>query len=165
MNLNDFRRGDTRYTDYVADYALHGQKLTLDVSFEEKVGKGENTLADALPAINSKLAFIEEHYAAVTQAAVDDAHLDELAEDWLSELLENEDDETVTLEDGKVVPVKVTQESFLASLFPVALGLEFNESTDCCAAYLELCCDPDYFDGHRVHIEVNEENEISCDGI
>ena len=33
----------------------------LDISFEEKLGKTEETLAEALPAINSKLSFIEEN--------------------------------------------------------------------------------------------------------
>ena len=165
LNTTDFKRGDDRYTDYITDSKLWGEMLKLDIFFEEKLGKTEETLAEALPAINSKLSFIEENMDAVKRASVDDAHLDELAEDWLSELLEHEDDTEVELEDGSKIPVEVTPERFIASLYPVALGFEFNESTEICAAYLELCCDPDYFAGHRVHIEIDEENEISCNGI
>ena len=90
LNLSDFQRGDDRYTDYITDSKLWGEPLKLDISFEEKLGKTEDTLAEALPAINSKFSFIEENMDAVKLASVDDAHLDELAEDWLSELLEHE---------------------------------------------------------------------------
>ena len=167
LTLSDFKRGDTRYTDFVAEYTLWGQKISLDVSFEEELGKTEETLAAALPVINGKLAFIEENAAAIKNSTVSDAHLDELATDWLYELVEDENEEspTVELEDGVTIPADVTAEQFTASLFPRFLGLEFGESPESCQAYLELLCDPDYFAGHRVHIEIDEENEIGCEGI
>ena len=171
LTLSDFKRGDTRYTDFVAEYTLWGQKISLDVSFEEELGKTEETLAAALPVINGKLAFIEENAAAIKNSTVSDAHLDELATDWLYELVEDENEEAddedvmVEMEDGKTVSVNVTPDLFKASLFPRFLGLEFGESLESCQAYLELLCDPDYFAGHRVHIEIDEENEIGCEGI
>ena len=133
--------------------------------FSLKSRTTEKTLAAALPAINNRLDFIEANKDAVRQSTVDDAHLDELAEEWISELAENEDDEEITLEDGSTIPASVTPERFLASLYPVAMGFEFSESTDACQTYLEFCCEPDYFAGHRVHVGIDEENEISCDGI
>ena len=167
LTLSDFKRGDTRYTDFIAETTLWEQKIKLDVSFEEDLGKTEETLSAALLVINEKLAFIEGNAEKIKQSAVDDAHLDELASDWLYELVEDEDEEdpVVELEDGRTVAADVTPEQFTASLFPVALGFEFGDSAESCQAYLECCCDPDYFAGHRVHIEIDEENEITCEGI
>lgn len=165
LNLTDFKRGDDRWTDYIAEITLLGEKIELDVSFGDALGKTEETLAAALPAINSKLRFMETNKEAVLLSTVDDAHLDELAEEWLYELVEDEDDTEVELEDGSTVPVEVTPERFMESLFPVAFGFDFKKSTAQCSAYLELLCEPDYFAGHRIHIKISEENEISCDGI
>ena len=169
LSLTDFTHGDVRYTDFVTETELWGWKVRVDVSFEDELGKTEETLATALPAINDKLAFIEQNPDAVKQSTVSDAHLDELAGDWLYELVEDEDaDEEglmVEMEDGKMVSVDVTPDQFKASLIPLFLGFEFGENTESCQAFLELACDPDYFAGHRVHIELDEENEISCEGI
>lgn len=165
LNSADFKHGDCRYTDYITEITFMGEKIQLDIFFEDALGKNEETLAAALPEINRKLGFIEANKDAVLHSSVDDAKLDALAEEWIADLAENADDETVTLEDGSTIPARVTPERFLASLYPAALGFEFSESTDLCRAYLELCCKPDYFAGHRVRIEINEENEISCDGI
>lgn len=164
LTINDFERGDDRYTDYIAECTLCGKRIAADASFESELGKTEQTLAAALPAINEKLGFIEESFGAIADSAVE-AGLDELAEEWLGELAEDEGSKEVTLEDGSTVPAEVTPESFKASLYPVAAGFEFTESTERCVAYLELLCDPDYFAGHRIHIEIDEENEISCEGI
>ena len=171
LNITDFKRGDTRYTDFITKTTLWGTEISLDISFEEELGKTEETLAAALPAINAKLAFIEQNPEAVKQSSISDAHLDELAGDWLYELVEEEDENAededimVEMEDGKMVSVNVTPDQFKESLIPLFLGLEFGESTESCQAFLELVCDPDYFAGHRVHIELDEENEISCEGI
>ncbi|MCR5122282.1 MAG: DUF2262 domain-containing protein [Ruminococcus sp.] len=173
LNINDFKRGDTRYTDFEGKTALWGTEISVDAEFEDELGKTEETLAAALTAINEKLAFIEKNAETVKDSTVSGAHLDELASDWLYELVENEDgdgdsgddDIEVELEDGVIVSVNVTPEQFKASLYPRALGFEFGESTATCQAYLELGCDPDYFAGHRIHIEIDEENGIVCEGI
>lgn len=164
LNLTDFERGDNRYEDFVTERTLWGEPLAhkASVSFADSLGKSEETLAAALPAINSKIAFLEENSAAIKESA---AYLHELAEDWLYELIENEDDTEVELEDGSIIPVEVTPERFMESLFPVAFGFKFKESTSRCRAYLELLCEPDYFAGHRIHIRIDEENRISCEGI
>lgn len=164
LTITDFQRGDNRYEDFVTERTLWGERLAhkISVSFAEKLGKTEETLAAALPTLNAKLAFIEENEAAVKQSA---AYLHELAEDWLYELVENEDDTEVELEDGKMVSVDVSPECFMASLYPMALDFKFKESTEICEASIELCCDPDYFAGHRIHIEINGANEIECNGI
>lgn len=171
LTTNDFKRGDVRYTDFVTETELWGRKVRVDVSFEEELGKTEETLAAALPAINEKLAFIEQNAEAVKQSTIDDTHLEELASDWLYELVEDEvededeEDIMVELEDGKTVSVNVSPEQFKASLIPLFLGFEFGETTESCQAFFELLCDPDYFAGHRVHIEIDEENGIACEGI
>ncbi len=164
FQITDFRRSDDRWSDYDTVGTLWGQELLHEISvdFADALGKSEETLAAALPAINSKLAFLEENSAAIKESA---SYLHELAEEWLYELVEDEDDTEVELEDGVTVPIEVTPERFMESLFPVALGFEFKESTARCRAYLELLCDPDYFAGHRIHIKINEENEIECEGI
>ena len=69
LTTNDFKRGDVRYTDFVTETELWGQKVRVDVSFEEELGKTEETLAAALPAINAKLAFIENNADAVRQSS------------------------------------------------------------------------------------------------
>ncbi len=171
LNINDFTRGDTRYTDFAGKTTLWGTEISIDAEFEEELGKTEETLAAALPAINEKLAFIENNAAAVKDSTVSDAHLDELASDWLCELVDADGDDDdgegaeVETEDGVFVSADVTPEQFKASLYPIALGLEFGESVGACQAYLELGCEPDYFAGHRVHIEIDEENAITCGGI
>lgn len=164
LQITDFRRSDHRWADYYAAVPLWGQELRHDisVSFADVLGKGEETLAAALPVINSKIAFLEENSAAIKESA---SYLHELAEDWLYELIENEGDTEVELEDGSTVSIEVTPERFVESLFPVAFGFKFNESTARCRAYLELLCEPDYFAGHRIHIKISEENEIECEGI
>ena len=68
LTTNDFKRGDVRYTDFVTETELWGRKVRVDVSFEEELGKTEETLAAALPAINEKLAFIEQNAEAVKQS-------------------------------------------------------------------------------------------------
>ena len=155
LKPSDFRRGDTRYTDFVTEGTVLGKNIPIDVSFEEELGKTEETLAAAMTAINEKLGFIESEAARIMQSTIDDAHLDEPASDRAFEEFEgNEDD----FED-------ITAEEFVKSLYPAALGFEFSDSLESCQAYLELNCDPDYFGGYRIHIEIDEENEISCDGI
>ena len=164
LQITDFRRGEHRWEDYYAAVPLWGQELRHDISvdFADALGKGEETLAAALPAINSKIAFLEENSAAIKESA---AYLHELAEDWLYELVENEGDTEVELEDGSTVSIEVTPERFMESLFPVAMGFKFKENLLCCQAYLELLCEPDWFAGHRIHIKINEENGIECEGI
>ncbi|MBR5723720.1 MAG: DUF2262 domain-containing protein [Oscillospiraceae bacterium] len=164
LQITDFRHGDHCWEDYYTAGTLWGQALRHDisVSFADALGKGEETLAAALPAINSKIAFIEENSAAIKESA---AYLHELAEEWLYELVENEDDTEVELEDGSTVSTTVTPERFMESLFPVAMSFKFKENLLCCQAYLELLCEPDWFAGHRIHIKINEENGIECEGI
>ena len=171
----DFLRGDNPYTDFYAEGSLWGQALRnhISVSFAKLPDRNKKQFPNALPdvystlmkalhTINCKLAFIEANEAAIKQSA---AFLHELAEDWLYELVENEDDTEVTLEDGSTIPVDVSPQRFMESLFPVALSFEFKESTAVCSAYLELLCEPDWFAGHRIHIKINEQNEIECEGI
>ena len=156
--LSDFKRGDVRYTDFATEVTLWGKKIKFDTAFEEELGKTEETLAAALPAINDKLAFIEQNAEAIKLSTTAEAHLDERANDWEYEAYEENGGDPDEY-------VEITAEQFREGLFPVALGVEFSESTERCQAYLELLCEPDYFAGHRIHIEIDEENEIGCEGI
>ena len=46
LNITDFKRGDNRYTDYIAEITLWGEKIKLDVFFEEQNNR-ENTCGRA----------------------------------------------------------------------------------------------------------------------
>ncbi len=165
LQVTDFQTGGSSCADYSAGDSLWGQNLHIDVFFSDALGKTADTLAAALPAINNKLAFLEELQDNIKRYTVEGAHLDELAENRLCALAEDGDDAEVTLEDGTAVPVEVTPERFIASLYPVAMGFVFNDSTERSQAYLELGCRPDYFAGHRIRITINEQYRIECSGI
>ena len=76
----------------------------------------------------------------------------ELAGDWESQGADEE--------------VEVTDEEFSASFYPVDITVEFQKSLDKPDyVYLELCCDPDYFLGHRIHVKLMADGRAVCEGI
>ena len=134
LQVTDFQTGGSSCADYSAEDSLWGQNLHIDVFFSDALGKTADTLAAALPAINNKLAFLEELEDNIKRYTVEGAHA-------------------------------VTPECFTASLYPVAMGFVFKDSTERSQAYLELGCRPDYIAGHRIRITINEQYRIECEGI
>lgn len=163
LRITDFQPGGS-HSDFTAADTLWGQKLRINVSFSEALGKTAETLAAALPAICNKLAFLEELEDNIRQYTVY-KHLDQLAAERLSPLAKNGNGKTVTLADGSTVPADVTPESFTASLYPVEIRFAFRDSTERSQADLMLGCKPDYFAGHRIRISINEQYRIECEGI
>ena len=134
LQVTDFQTSGSSCADYSAEDSLWGQNLHIDVFFSDALGKTADTLAAALPAINNKLAFLEELEDNIKRYTVEGAHA-------------------------------VTPECFTASLYPVAMGFVFKDSTERSQAYLELGCRPDYIAGHRIRITINEQYRIECSGI
>ncbi len=163
LRITDFQSGGS-HSDFTAADTLWGQKLRIDVSFSETLGKTAETLAAALPAISNKLAFLEELEDNIRQCTVY-RHLDQLAAERLSTRAKNGDGKRVTLADGSTVPADVTPECFMKSLYPVEMRFLFQDSTERSQADLLLGCKPDYFAGRRIRISINEQYRIECEGI
>ena len=148
-------------------YQIWDKEILTAVCFSEFEEEPEALTPEIRSVIQDKIDFINQHRKEIREST---AGLNELAEDWL---IQEVDDDTVDLneltsvtrEDGTEVDLPVTEEIFQNSLYLIDVTFEFRNHTETCKAFLEFGCEPDYFWGHRVHIKINEENQIVCEGI
>ncbi|MBE6876158.1 MAG: DUF2262 domain-containing protein [Ruminococcus sp.] len=149
------------------NYQIWNREILTAVCFSEFEEEPEALTPEFRSAIQDKIDFINRHHQEILNSA---SGMAELAEDWLIQGIEDDTvdlDEltSVTMEDGTEVAFPVTEKAFKNSLYLIDVTFEFRKNSEICKAFLEFGCEPDYFCGHRVHIKINEEHQIICEGI
>jgi hypothetical protein len=75
------------------------------------------------------------------------------AEDWLAD---DNDDEP----DDDCNEFCITDDNFINSLDIGDIGIDYGENPGMDEFYLEITFDPDYFQGHRIHVGVDSKRQL-----
>lgn len=120
---------------------------------------------DLVPLLERELAWLEASKKAIVKEMAGDR---ERAEEWTREnpeYVEVSDDEGYVDIDGERVSLPITEEAFEKSLFLWAATYTLKNIPDSLSLSLELGCFPEYFEGHRLHVEIDEHKNIVSNGI
>lgn len=152
-----FREG-TNY-DYETDYDLWKNKsVVIGINFNldnYDISKYTDTIRGFLEWLNKKRHVVEQ--------AILENNMTESAEYWVSRNKQSADGSYI-MKDGSTVSLPINDDDFCKSLkFPeVVICIEDNGD---CNAELYFRCSPDYFDGHSIEVFIDNDKNISCDGL
>ncbi len=122
------------------------------------------SLGKLIPKIEKLLTFLDDSREKITEALLKEGYL-ATAEDWASSAAACEDKEDCyIMEDGAEVQLPITAEDFATALEIDCLSIDFNEKGEA-EAGVYLVCEPDYFAGHCIEIELNGKGGIEILGI
>lgn len=149
-----------KYYDFETEYDIWGFKsvnigININIDDDYNIDEYKDRIAKTLEWVNRKRHVIEQ--------AILDNNMTESAEFWIqdAERLENG---CYLLEDGSSVSLPLSDDDFCMSLRLSELLINFEEdgSSD---MEIYFICKPDYFAGHCIEITVDNDKNISCDGV
>lgn len=147
---------------------IWGDGVEVVVFLPASTGTKEETHAAALAAVpwmEEQLAWLQVHK---TEIALEMQGDKERAEEWIwddPDFVELSDNEGYTVLDGEQVSVPISNEDFRNSLFLWSIVFKPGAAAGVFKMNLELGCKPDYFAGHRIHVEIDEHRLIASQSI
>ncbi len=157
MKASDF--APSEIFDYEATVELWGNR---DVHMGvDCCGK---SLEKLLPRIDKLIQLLEVSRDRIARALVAADYIS-LAEDWASSAEEAESKGCYIMEDGTEVQLPISEQDFTESLILDCLSVDCDEKTGEASAGIYLVCQPDYFAGHCIEIEVDSKGNIEVLGI
>jgi hypothetical protein len=147
---------------------IWGDGIEVEVFLPVSIGTEEEIRAAALaavPWIEEQLALIQAHKSEIALEMQGDK---ERAEEWIwddPDFVELSDNEGYTVLDGEKVSVPISDETFRNSLFLWSVVFEPAAAAGLFKMTLEIGCKPDYFAGHRIHVEIDEYRQVIGHGI
>lgn len=118
----------------------------------------DNWYYGTTPAQLSKIEELERLYDAVIYEYIQDYNP-------VAYKAEDEEQECYIMEDGEKVFVPITEEDFCESLYIDGFTMNFKDGWDKPFIDLYLCCSPDYFAYHCIHIMIDDNKNVICNGL
>jgi len=122
----------------------------------------DNDIEDYHDLITENIAWINRKRHLIEQAILEN-RMTESAEFWISEC-EKSDDGGFILKDGSKVFIPISDDDFCKSLVISELTINIEESgkND---MEIYFTCKPDYFSGHCIELLIDNDKNITCDGL
>ena len=152
----EFREGS--FCDFETDYTLwnfNDVKVGINLNSDDDIEVYKNKIIQSLEWLNKKRHIIEQ--------AILDSNMTESAEYWISKTEKSENGGYI-LKNGEEVFLPLSDDDFCKSLriYEIAVNVEEDET---CDVELYFICVPDYFQGHCIEVLIDNEKNISCDGL
>ena len=170
MDFNDIKSEKTNFKvsdifSYEGAVQLWGKNTSIALNFPKD--RPEDKYFDILAEkITAQIKWIEENRKKMEKALTDHGCIS-LAEDWASsaEEADDEEQECYIMEDGQKVFFPISEEEFLNSLYLESISIDFRRDTENPEMELFICCNPDYFAYHTLHVLVDFEKNVKCSGL
>ena len=170
MDFNDIKleKANFKVSDvfsYEGTVKLWGKNTSAALDFPKD--KPEDKYLDILAGkITEQIKWIEENREKIEKALTDYGCIS-LAEDWASsaEEADDEEQECYVMEDGQKVFFPISEEEFINSLYFESISIDFRSDTENPEIELFICCSPDYFAYHVLHVSADSEKNVKCRGL
>ncbi len=170
MDFNDIKSEKTNFKvsdvfSYEGAVQLWGKNTFIALNFPKD--RPEDKYFDILAEkITAQIKWIEENRKKMEKALTDYGCIS-LAEDWASsaEEADDEEQECYIMEDRQKVFFPISEEEFLNSLYLESISIDFRRDTENPEMELFICCNPDYFAYHTLHVLVDFEKNVKCSGL
>ncbi|WP_379139730.1 DUF2262 domain-containing protein [Paenibacillus sp. sgz500992] len=119
----------------------------------------------AVPLLEEELAWLQMNKGELGKAL---EWAKERAEEWIwddPDFVELSDNEGYVELDGQTVCVPISDEAFLNSLFLWSVVFEQVDGAGSFKMSIELGNKPDYFAGHRIHMDIDEHKNFVNQGL
>ena len=170
MDYHDFREDDT--FDMKGETTIWSERIIpIGLELGDERGKREQVLR-YIDAINAQLEWIRQNRGVIADMLVKSGMLT-LAEDWISgaedisEYDENEEPikEIYRMEDGSEVALPLSEREFKESLRMDSISIDLSGGREHQSAELYLTCEPDYFAGHCIVLDLETDGTMECRGL
>lgn len=170
MEYHDFREDE--------NFSMSGKttiwsERIIEVGLElgDERGKREQVLR-YIDAINEQLDWIRNNRGIIADMLVKSSMLS-LAEDWISgaeDISEYDEDEEpiqeiYRLNDGTEVALPLHEKDFKSSLRMNSITIDLTEGRENMNTELYLTCEPDYFAGHCIVLDLKRDGTMECRGL
>ncbi|MBQ8078762.1 MAG: DUF2262 domain-containing protein [Oscillospiraceae bacterium] len=164
MEYQDFREDDV-FSMKGTTCIWSEREVEIGLDLNDERGKREQVLR-YLDAINAQLDWIIANRAVIADMLVKSGMLT-LAEDWISgaEELDAENAEIYRLEDGTEVALPLPEKTFRDSLRMEGITIDLTGGRENMSTPLFLFCDPDYFAGHSILLNIEADGTMECLGL
>lgn len=164
MEYKDFRE-DSIFSMKGSTVVWNGQASDIALVLGNDRGNREQVLR-YLDAINEQIGWIAGNQAMIADMLVKSGMLT-LAEDWISgaQELEAGEGRCFVTESGQKVTLPLTEAEFCQSLRLDSVTIDLSGGREGQSAELFLSCDPDYFAGHSILLDLAHDGTMLCRGL
>ncbi len=165
MKLNSEDFTESEFSSFEINLKIWKKDAQIAIDFP-KDKKKDLCLKKFLPYIEKELLWIEKNKSSVEDFLIENNCL-ELAEEWASSapLLECASEECYIMEDDQKVFFPITKEDFCNSLYIETLTMNFEKNKETASIELILVCNPDYFAGHCLIMNIDENKKFKYDSL
>lgn len=164
LSLDDFIK--CNYSSFEAKIDIWKKEADLFINFLDGNKQcNENNLHNSLSIIQEEINWIENNKNKIEDVLLED-NLLELAENVTSSayLLKCSDEECYMLDDGSKVYFPITKDDFLDSLYIESVSIDIAKKSDI-PIELIIMCNPDYFIGKFLLIDIDKNKNIKFKGL